>query len=190
MPLMTHKSEFKQVAAGTYYAVIQSIAPKTIPDGKGGETSGAEWKFTIGSDGPHYGDTAERFTSLAWSPRSTCFQWATALLGYAPDPEEPIDIEQFVGHECYIIVAQDPNKPERTKVTSLQRVIRETPPPPPPPRPAQTPQPQAAPAQARPAQAATAAKGKGKAATVAPPSPAAPAEPPEDADPDIEDIDF
>lgn len=132
MALMTQKSEFKQIAAGTYYAVVQSIGPKTIPDGKGGEASGAEWKFAIGSQGPHYGDIAEAFTSLAWSPRSKCYQWATSLLGYAPDPEVPIDIEQFVGYECYVIVAQDPNKPERTRVTSLQRVIREAPPPPPP----------------------------------------------------------
>lgn len=138
MALMTQKSEFKQIAAGTYYALIQSIAPKTIPDGKGGEASGAEWKFAIGTQGPHYGDVAEAFTSLAWSPRSKCYQWATSLLGYAPDPEEPIDIEMFIGHECYVIVAQDPNKPERTKVTSLQRVIREAPPPPPAPGKAKT----------------------------------------------------
>jgi hypothetical protein len=178
MPLMTHKPEFKQIAAGTYYAVIASIAPKTIPDGKGGETSGAEWKFTIHSDGPHYGDTAERFTSLAWSPRSTCYQWATALLGQAPDPEEPMDIEQFVGHECYIIVAQDPNKPERTKVTSLQRVIRDVPPPPPPARPAQAPQ-----AKPAPAQPAAAAKGKAKAPAAPPPLPPEP-------DDEVEEIDF
>jgi len=156
MPLMTHRTEFKQIAAGTYYAVIQAIGPKTIPDGKGGEAHGAEWKFAIGTQGPHYGDLAEAFTSLAWSPRSKCYQWATSLLGYAPDPEVPIDIEQFVGYECYVIVAQDPNKPERTKVTSLQRVIREAPPLPAPPRSVQAsaaPPAVPAPAKSRPAAA-------------------------------------
>ncbi|MBO9539659.1 hypothetical protein J7643_03605 [bacterium] len=181
MALMTQKSEFKQIAAGTYYAVIQSIGPKTIPDGKGGEASGAEWKFALGSQGPHYGDVAEAFTSLAWSPRSKCYQWATSLLGYAPDPEEPIDIEQFIGYECYVIVAQDPNKPERTKVTSLQRVIREAPPLPAPPRPAQTPSPATA-----AAPAAAGSKGKAKSAAAAPVAPPLPAAPPEDAD----DLDF
>ncbi len=194
MPLMTHKSEYKQIAAGTFYSVIQSIAAKTIPDGKGGESSGAEWKFAIGSQGPHYGDVAEAFTSLAWSPRSKCYQWATSLLGYAPDPEEPIDIEMFVGYECYIIVAQDPNKPDRNKVTSLQRVIREAPPVPAPPRPAQTPQQQAgpapaAPAQAAPAQPSPATKGKGKASATAAPPPA-PVAPPAPAETDPDDIDF
>lgn len=164
MPLMTHKTEFKQIAAGTYYAVIQAIGPKTIPDGKGGEAHGAEWKFTIGTQGPHYGDLAEAFTSLAWSPRSKCYQWATSLLGYAPDPEVPIDIEQFVGCECYVIVAQDPNKPERTKVTSLQRVIREAPPLPAPPRPVQD---SPAPA-AGPAAVPAAGKSRPPAAPVAP----------------------
>ena len=171
MPLMTHKSEFKQISAGTYYAVIQSIEPKTIPDGKGGESDGAEWKFAIGSQGPHYGDVAEAFTSLAWSPRSKCYQWATSLLGYAPDPEEPMDLHVFLGMEAYVIVAQDPNKPDRTKVTSLQRVIRETPPAPPPPRPAQTPPANVAPAPATAPPAAipsSSAKVKGKAASVAP----------------------
>jgi hypothetical protein len=125
MALMTQKSEFRQIQPGSYICIIQSIVPKTIPDGKGGESQGAEWKFAIASEGPHYGDIAEAFTSLAWSPKSKCYEWATSLLGYAPDPEEPIDLEMFLGLECCIIVSTNPKRPERTRIAAIQRVIRE-----------------------------------------------------------------
>ncbi len=179
MSLMTRKSEYRTVSPGTYYCQVSSIAPKTIPDGKGGETDGAEWRFTIYSEGPHYGDVIEAFTSLAWSAKSKVYGWATALLGYAPDPEEPIDIEQFVGAEAYVIVSVDEKRPERTRVSAVQRVIRDTPPPPP--RPARQ-----APAAAPPSATSEASRSrKPKAAT---PAPAPVAPPPVDEDPD--DIDF
>lgn len=179
MPLMTKKTEFRAVSPGTYFTQITSIAPKTIPDGKGGETDGAEWRFTIYSDGPHYGDVIEAFTSLAWSAKSKVYGWATALLGYAPDPEVPLDIERFVGGEAYVIVSVDEKRPERTRVSAVQRVIRDTPPPPP----------QAAAPAAVPPQA-TGEASRARKPRAATPAPAPVPPPPADPDEDPDDIDF
>lgn len=106
---------------GTYKAVLKQIVPQgqhTKYESEELEEK-IEWQFEIKS-GPHKGEEIRKWTGTSWSPASTPFKWATAILDEPnvrkepPEPEElynkPILLKTKVKDERWLEIKDESGK--------------------------------------------------------------------------------
>ncbi len=131
MPVYAKKQTFHQVAPGRYHGQLTKIEYKEI-NGENGKSECFQLTFVLLSEGPHKGQTTEGLTSAGWSSKTKLFKWAAALNGgisMGTGDEEAFDVETMLGKDAWIIVGEKKN--DRTGITDIQPIIRETPPAPP-----------------------------------------------------------
>lgn len=104
------------VPAGSYTAQFAGVEPKKHKE----FGDGLCWKFRI-TQGPQMGKTALRFTGPTPSPKSACGRMVSGLVGRALEPDEEIDIANFVG-KTYLIVVDQVKEDGMTRVEAVTPV--------------------------------------------------------------------
>jgi hypothetical protein len=92
------------VPPGNYTTTFAGL--ENVTSEKYGE--GLRWKFKV-AQGMHAGQMASRITGLTPSPRNACGKMLSGLLGRQLNPDEEVEVGQFIDQVFMAVVAAAEN---------------------------------------------------------------------------------
>lgn len=107
------------VPAGSYSAKFVGVEPFQSKDGKYGD--GLRWKFQI-VGGSLNGQVASRITGPTPSPKNSCGQVLSGMLGKSLQADQEFDIDLLVGRTFLIVVKATANGTRIETVVELPKV--------------------------------------------------------------------